>query len=70
MIGLIEILDGEIPYFRKALVCRINLWQWHLPSNHNGNFATSKNQTVKSTMFPHRNIINLLGHLLVERQSN
>jgi hypothetical protein len=58
MIDLIEILDGEIPCFRKSLVCRINLRQWYLLSNHNGivNFATLKNRTVKNTMFPHCNI--------------
>jgi hypothetical protein len=28
------------------------------------NFATSKNLTVKSTMFTHSNIHNLLGHLM------
>jgi hypothetical protein len=36
-------------------------------SNDNGvrvvNFAISKNLRVKSTMFPHHNIINILGHL-------
>jgi hypothetical protein len=31
------------------------------------NFATSKNLIVKSTTFPHRNIHNLLGHLLMGR---
>jgi hypothetical protein len=39
----------------------------HEISNDNGvrvvNFATSKNLIVKSTMFPHRNFINILGHL-------
>jgi hypothetical protein len=36
-------------------------------NNDNGvrvvNFATSKNLRVKSTMFPHHNIINILGRL-------
>jgi exonuclease III len=40
----------------------------HEISNDNGvrvvNFATSKNLIVKSSMFPHCNIINLLGHLM------
>jgi hypothetical protein len=39
----------------------------HESSNDNGvrivNFATSKNLIVKSTMFSHRNIHNILGHL-------
>jgi hypothetical protein len=39
----------------------------HEISNDNGvrvvNFATSKNLIVKSTMFPHRTFINILGHL-------
>jgi hypothetical protein len=30
------------------------------------NFATSKNLSYKSTMFPHHNIHNLHGHLLME----
>jgi exonuclease III len=43
----------------------------HATSNDNGvrvvNFATSKNLTVKSTMFPHQTFIKLLGHLLMGR---
>jgi hypothetical protein len=45
----------------------------HEISNGNGvrvvNFATSKNLTVKSTMFPHVTFINLLGHLLMGRHT-
>jgi hypothetical protein len=41
----------------------------HATSNDNEvrvvNFATSKNLTVKSTMFPHRNIHKVIGHLLM-----
>jgi hypothetical protein len=41
----------------------------HEISNDNGvrvvTFTTSTNLTVRSTMFPHRNIIKLLGRLLV-----
>jgi hypothetical protein len=43
----------------------------HKINNDNGvrvvNFATSKNFIAKSTMFPHRNIHNSLGHLLMVR---
>jgi hypothetical protein len=43
----------------------------HEISNDNGvgvvKFATSKNLTLKNTMFPHRNITDFLGHLLMER---
>jgi hypothetical protein len=43
----------------------------HEISNDNGvrvvNFATSKNLTVRGTMFRHCNIVNILGHLLMER---
>jgi hypothetical protein len=35
-----------------------------------GNFATSKNLTVKCSMFPHHNIINSLRHLPMERLNN
>jgi hypothetical protein len=40
-------------------------------SNDNGeaNLATSKHLTVKSTMFPHHNIHNLLGNLVMERHT-
>jgi hypothetical protein len=45
----------------------------HEISNDNGirvaNFATSKNLIVKSIMFPHHDIQNLLGHLLMERRA-
>jgi hypothetical protein len=30
------------------------------------NFAVPKNLTVKSTMFPHRNMHKFIGHLLIE----
>jgi hypothetical protein len=44
----------------------------HEISNENGvrvvNFATSRNLIVKSTMFLHRIIQKLLGHLLMERR--
>jgi hypothetical protein len=33
------------------------------------NFATSKNLTVKSTTFPHRNIHKFIGHLLMGRRT-
>jgi exonuclease III len=33
------------------------------------NFATSKNLTVKSMMFPHRNIIYIIGRLLMGRHT-
>jgi hypothetical protein len=43
----------------------------HAVSNDNGvrvvNFATSKNLTVKSTMFPHCNIHKCIGHLMGRR---
>jgi len=43
----------------------------HKDSNNNGvrivNFATSKNLAVKSTMFPHRDIHNTPGPLLMGR---
>jgi hypothetical protein len=45
----------------------------HEITNDNGvrvqSFATSKNLTVKSTMFPHRNIHKLTCHLLMERRT-
>jgi exonuclease III len=43
----------------------------HEISNDNGvrlvNVAASKNLRIKSTMFPHRNITNVLGHLQMGR---
>jgi hypothetical protein len=45
----------------------------HETSNDNGvrvvNFATSKNLVVKSTIFPHRNIHNTLGLLLMAKHT-
>jgi hypothetical protein len=56
----------------------------HETTNHNGitagNFATSKNRTVRSTMFPRRNIhkfiwtssdgktLNQIDHVLIDRR--
>jgi hypothetical protein len=46
-------------------------WEWKFTRNYNynrvrvTNFATSKNLPVESTMFPHRNIINMLGHIKI-----
>jgi hypothetical protein len=65
-----KILLGEF----NAKVCREGIFKptignesIHEISNDNEvrvvNFATSKNPRVKSIMFPHRNIINILGRL-------
>jgi hypothetical protein len=47
-------------------ICKLTIWNesLHKISNDNEvrvvNFATSKNLTVKSTLFPHRNIYKLI----------
>jgi hypothetical protein len=62
----------------NAKVCREDIFKptignegLHEISNYNGvivvYIATSKNLIVKSTIFPHSNIHNSLGHLLTER---
>jgi hypothetical protein len=56
-------------------ICRstVGAESLHEISNDNGvrvvNFATSKNQTVKGTMFSHCIIHKFTGHLLMERLS-
>jgi hypothetical protein len=68
-----EILLGNF----SAKVGRVDIFKptgnerLHEISNDTGvgvvNSATSKNLILKSTIFPHSNILHLLGHLLVER---
>jgi hypothetical protein len=66
---ILENFKGKEDIFKQT----VGTESLHEISNDNGarvvNFATSKNLTVKSTVFPHRNILNLLGQLLMERRT-
>jgi hypothetical protein len=67
LLGDFNAKGGRVEIFRPT----IGNESLHETSNDNGirvvNFATSKNLTIKSMMFPHHKIkfINLLGHLLI-----